>query len=396
MQEHYDVVVVGGGPIGGYVAGEIASKGFKVAVFEQHKQIGEPLKCAGLVTSRVFDFIDISKESVVQNKIKGAHIHSPSGYKLTIGGDKIHALVIDRPIFDREIIKSSMEKGAELFLENSVISTQKNGEQIEIKTSQSNDVKCNLLVGADGPYSKTRDRFFLSQPTEILRGMGAEISNTRLDPNFVEIFVGENVAPGFFAWIIPTNEHGTEARIGLCIGPESTKPPLYYFSNLFKNKHSSPFLENVKITKKIGGSVPFGALKKTYSSNLLLVGDAAAQVKPTSGGGIYTGLLCGSYCSSVAIEALQKNNFTSQFLKKYHKLWSADIGMELYMGMKFRKLFKSLTDRQMDKYIEKFQNQKIIEVISKYGDIDYPSKLVKPLLRKTPSLIKLLPSLIKK
>ena len=396
MQEHYDVVVVGGGPIGGYVAGEIASKGFKVAVFEQHKQIGEPLKCAGLVTSRVFDFIDISKESVVQNKIKGAHIHSPSGYKLTVGGDKIHALVIDRPIFDREIIKSSMEKGAELFLENSVISTQKNGEQIEIKTSQSNDVKCNLLVGADGPYSKTRDRFFLSQPTEILRGMGAEISNTRLDPDFVEIFVGENVAPGFFAWIIPTNEHGTEARIGLCIGPESTKPPLYYFSNLFKNKHSSPFLENVKITKKIGGSVPFGALKKTYSSNLLLVGDAAAQVKPTSGGGIYTGLLCGSYCSSVAIDALQKNNFTSQFLKKYHKLWSADIGMELYMGMKFRKLFKSLTDQQMDKYIEKFQNPKITEVISKYGDIDYPSKLVKPLLRKTPSLIKLLPGLIKK
>jgi len=338
MQEQYDAIIVGGGPIGGYVAGEIASKGFKVAIFEKNKQIGEPLKCAGLVTSRVFDYVDISKESVVQNKIKGANIHSPSGYKLTIGGDRVHALVIDRLNFDKEIIKNSMEKGAELFLENSVISIQKKGKQIEIKTSKSNDVKCNLLVGADGPYSKIRDRFLMSQPTEILRGMGAEISNTRLDPNSVEIFVGENVAPGFFAWIIPTNENGTEARIGLCIGPESTKPPLYYFSNLFKNKNSSPFLENVKITKKIGGSIPFGALKKTYSSNLLLVGDAAAQVKPTSGGGIYTGLLCGSYCSSVAIESLQKNNFTSQFLKKYHKLWSSDIGMELYLGMKFRKL----------------------------------------------------------
>jgi len=141
MQEHYDAIIVGGGPIGGYVAGEIASKGFKVAIFEKNKLIGEPLKCAGLVTSRVFDFVDISKESVVQNKIKGAHIHSPSGYKLTIGGDRIHALVIDRPIFDREIIKNSIKKGAELFLENSVISTQKTGKQIEIKTSKSNDVK---------------------------------------------------------------------------------------------------------------------------------------------------------------------------------------------------------------------------------------------------------------
>ena len=66
------------------------------------------------------------------------------------------------------------------------------------------------------------------------------------------------------------------------------------------------------------------------------------------------------------------------------------------MGMKFRKIFKSLTDKQMDKYIEKFQNPKITEIITRYGDIDYPSKLVKPLLKKTPSLIKLLPNIIKK
>ena len=63
--------------------------------------------------------------------------------------------------------------------------------------------------------------------------------------------------------------------------------------------------------------------------------------------------------------------------------------------MKFRKIFKNLTDKQMDKYIVKFQNPKITEVISKYGDIDYPSKLVKPLLKKAPTLIKLIPSIIK-
>jgi digeranylgeranylglycerophospholipid reductase len=396
MQRYYDVAVIGGGPIGGYVAGEIAKRGFEVAIFEQNKQIGEPLKCAGLVTSRVFDFLDISKNLVVQNKIKGAHIHSPSGYRLTIGGDKVHALVIDRTIFDREIIKSSIGKGAEIFLENRAASAQIHEGQIELKTSQNNDVKCKLLIGADGPYSKTRDRFAMPQPTEILRGIGAEITDTEMDPDFVEIFVGENIAPGFFAWIIPTNEHGTEARTGLCIDPESTKSPSHYFSNLFKNKYSSPYLENAKITRKIGGSIPIGVLKKTHTSNVMLVGDAAAQVKPTSGGGIYSGLLCGSYCSSVAIEALQKNNFTPQVLKKYHKLWSTDIGRELYLGMKFRKLFKSLTDRQMNKYIEKFQKQKITEIISKHGDIDYPSKLVKPLLKQTPSLIRLLPSIIKK
>ena len=396
MHNYYDAAVIGGGPIGGYVAGKIASMGFEVAIFEQNKQIGERLKCAGLVTSRVFDFLEISKNLVIQNKIKGARIHSPSGRKLRIGGDRVHALVINRPVFDREIIKSSIEKGTEIFLENKIKSFQIREGQIELKTSQNNDVRCKLLIGADGPYSKTRDRFVMSQPTEILRGIGAEIKDTELDPNIVEIFVGEKIAPGFFAWIIPTNEHGTEARIGLCISQKSTKSPSHYFSNLFKNKYSSPYLENVKITRKIGGSIPLGVLKKTHASNVMLVGDAAAQVKPTSGGGIYTGLLCSSYCSSVAIEALQKNNFTSQVLKKYQKLWSTDIGRELYFGMKFRKLFKSLTDRQMDKYIEKFQKQKITEIISKHGDIDYPSKLMKPLLKQAPSLIRLLPSIIKK
>jgi len=391
----FDVAIVGGGPIGGYVAGEIVRKKFKVAIFEKHKEIGAPVNCAGLVTPRVFDFLDISKKIVIQNKVKGAHIHSPSGDILTIGGDKVHAFVIDRSKFDREIIKKSEEKGAEIFLENNVLSAQKIDKHIELKTSRNYDIKCKLLVGADGPYSKIRDRFAFPEPTEFLRGIGAEITNTNINPDFVEIFVGRNIAPDFFAWIIPTNKDGTTARVGLCIGQKTPHYPKHYFSNFFKNKRSSKFLKDAKITKYIGGVVPLGALKKTCASNVLVVGDAAAHVKPTSGGGIYTGLLCANHCSTVAIEALQKNNYTFQLLKKYHKLWSTDIGRELYLGMKFRKVYKRLTDKQIDKYIEKFQNPKIKEIISKYGDIDYPSKLVKPLLKKTPSLLKLLPSVIK-
>jgi digeranylgeranylglycerophospholipid reductase len=391
----YDAAIMGGGPVGGYVAKKIAQNGFKVAVLEEHKKIGEPLKCAGLVTPRVFDFLDFSEDLVVQNRIKGAHIHSPSDHILTIGGDKVHALAIDRSEFDREMINYSVEEGADIFLENKVTSAEKNENHIELKTSQNNDIKCKLLIGADGAYSKTREWFNLPKPTEILNGIGAELTNTNLDPDFVELFVGKNIAPGFFAWVIPTNENGTSARIGLCTIQNSIHPPKYYLSNLFKNKILSSYLKDAKITQNIGGSISLGALKKTYSSNVLLVGDSAAQVKPTSGGGIYTGLLCATHCSSVAIESLNENDFSSNFLKKYHKLWTADIGRELSLGMKFRNISKNLTDSQMDKYIEKFQNSEIAEIITKYGDIDHPSKLVKPLLKKAPSLLKFLPNIIK-
>jgi len=388
----YDVAIVGGGPIGGFIAKKIAEKNIKVAIFERNKEIGLPINCAGLVSQRVFDILDISSKNIIQNKVKGANIHSPSGNILKIGGDKVHALVIDRNIFDKEIIRGAIEKGADIYLKNNVIAAQKTDGFIELKTSQDQDVKCRLLVGADGPFSKIRDRFAFPKPDEFLRGIGAEISNVSLDSDFVEIFVGNKIAPGFFAWVIPTNNNGTKARAGLCINQNSSHSPKYYFSNFLKN---NSYLKDARVNNYIAGIVPLGPLKNSYSSNVFIVGDAAAQVKPTSGGGIYTGLLCAQHCFNVSIKAFQKNDFSLKTLKKYHKLWNAEIGRELSLGMKFRKIYKKLSDQQLDKYIKRFQNPKIVETISKYGDIDYPSKLIKPLIKKTPSLIKLLPSIIK-
>lgn len=391
----YDVAVVGGGPIGGFTAGRIAEKKYKVAVFEKNKKIGLPVNCAGLVTPRVFKIVKTQEKEITQNKIKGANIHSPSNKILTIGGDKTHALAIDRTKFDIEIIKETKKQGATIFLGNNIISIQKNKDHYELITSEKNIITCKLLIGADGPFSKIRDRLFPYQPKEYIRGIGAEITNTSLDPDFVEIFIGNKIAPGFFAWIIPTNKDGTNARIGLGINQKTTQSPKYYFKKLFENKHLKPYIKNSKITKNIGGVIPLGVLKKTYNSNVMLVGDAAAQVKPTSGGGIYPGLLCATHCANIAVESLEKNNFSANILKKYQKNWEKEIGFELKIGMKFRNIFKKLSDKQFDFYVEKFQNPRIIEIINKYGDIDYPSKLLKPLLRKTPFLIKLLPNVIK-
>ena len=141
--------------------------------------------------------------------------------------------------------------------------------------------------------------------------------------------------------------------------------------------------------------IPLGLNKKAVTDHVMIVGDAASQVKPTSGGGIYSGLLCAKHCGDVAIEAIRNQSFKSQFLKQYQTRWLDDIGRELTMGMRFRRIFKTLSDKQFDKYIEKFKNPKIIEIINSYGDIDYPSKLLRPLLKKAPSLISLLPNLIK-
>jgi len=385
--KNYDVAVIGGGPIGGFVAGKIAEKRFSVIVIEKNKKIGLPVNCAGLVTQRVFELTNLPKKGIVQNEIKGANIHSPSNKILTIGGDKVHALSIDRERFDQEIIKKSEKKGADILIENKVLSMKNVNKTFKLKTSEQKELSCKILIGADGPYSKTREMLSLPTPKEYLKGIGAEVSDVNLNPDYVEIFVGKKIAPGFFAWIIPTNKKGTTGRIGLCVNQKSIKSPKHYFSKFFKNDIYEEYLKGCTVEKNIGGVIPLGTLKKTYSDNAILVGDAAAQVKPTSGGGIYPGLVCGMHCSNTAVESLQKKDHSGNLLKKYQKLWEKDIGYELKRGMKFRNIYSNLSDKKLDKYIVKLQNPKIIEIINKHGDIDYPSKLFKPLIKKIPYLI---------
>ena len=392
--DEYDIVVAGGGPVGSFIAEQLASKGRYVAVFEEHKTIGQPLHCAGLVTQRVFDISKCSQLGIVQNKICGAYIHSPSGTTLTIGENKVHGLVIDRQKFDESIAQKAQKAGANFSLENKVVSAIKKENQIQLiiqKKKQTSTVRCSILIGADGPYSNIRKIFRFPQPIEMLQGIGAELSDTVLNPHFVHIFLGTSIAPGFFAWVIPTNAHGSTARIGLCIGKQSPHSLQHYYTILLQQ----PLLQGTTVMRRFGGVIPLGIIKKTIDDNVMIVGDAAAQIKPTSGGGIYPGLFCAVKCANVAEKALQKKQFDERFLKQYHTKWIKEIGRELFLGMKFRKIFISLTDAQLNKYLEKLNNQKTIKIINTHGDIDYPSRLISPLIRASPSLLSLVPRMLK-
>ncbi len=390
----YDVVIVGAGPAGGYVAKTLAEQQVSVALVEQHQTIGFPLHCAGLVSPRVFEMFGIPTEKIVQNSIKKANIHSPTGHILSIGSEKIQAYRIDRAAFDTYLVNEAKKNGAAVLTSEKVISIQKNTQNIDVETLQGLHLRAEIVIGADGPYSRVRDAFGFPRPKELLRGIGAQILDTHLDSSSVEIFVGTHIAPGFFAWIIPTNQKGTSAYVGLCVQKNSIHPPTTYLKHLFTNSLASNYLSDATIEYQTGGVIPLGPLEQTTDERILLVGDAAAQVKPTSGGGIYPGLLCARHCAHTVYEALCKQQYDAQFLRRYHEAWKQDIGKELSRGMYFRKLFARLSDAQFDKYIKKFQQDSIRDIISEHGDIDYPSRLVKPLLKKTPSLLRLLSQIV--
>lgn len=383
----YDAVVVGAGPIGGFVAGIISKKGFNVLVLEEHKDVGRPVQCAGLVTPRVFDFVDAKK--TVLNSVQGANIYSPKGHKLRIDGGETEAVVINRASFDKKIVMDAVDSGSEILLGSKVTNVKrKNGIKIKfLKDGIVDEVECSLLIGADGVNSVVSKGFNFPKAKEIISGFESEMINIEVDRRFVEIFVGRDVAPNFFSWIIPTDE---TCRVGLC----SADKPFYYFRRMFKNIASKEILKNAKPISYIAGAVPFGVVDKTYSHNVMIVGDAACQVKPTSGGGIFTGLVGAKHCGNVAVKALEKDDFSSEMLSEYQKLWYNDIGDELKNGMRLRKIFKKLSDSDFEKIFNILDDEEILALISKYGDIDYPSRIAKILFKK-PRMLKLIGPLVK-
>ncbi len=383
--KRYDAIVVGAGPVGGFVAGAISKSGFNVALLEEHHEIGKPVQCAGLVTPRVFEILGF--KCGIVNEVKGARVHSPSNKTLTLEAKKPRACVIDRVVFDLKITEKAIDNGCELKLGAKVTGLKKHGKGISLNVRENHKTKemaCRLVIGSDGVGSIVGKSLGIPKPKEIIAGFGAECIGKIGDKNFVDIFVGNKIAPGFFAWIIPTIEG---ARIGLCTS-QGEKSPRHYFKKLLNNPEVKGNLGSPKIERYIAGVIPLPPMRKIHSEGAMLVGDAAAQVKPLSGGGVYMGLLCGSHCAAVATKALENDDVSGKSLKEYPELVKEDVGKELKRATQLRKIYVGLKDMHLEEGFDILNDKKILNFISKHGDIDYPSGLTKAVLKKAPRLMK--------
>ncbi|MEJ2271334.1 MAG: NAD(P)/FAD-dependent oxidoreductase, partial [Candidatus Bathyarchaeota archaeon] len=206
----------------------------------------------------------------------------------------------------------------------------------------------------------------------VVRGIQAEINDAEyLDKEMVEVYFGREVAPGFFAWIIPKKEG--KAKVGLAT---RTGDPREYLRN-FMEKHpiASKKLKNAKITHTSLHPIPLdGPLTKTYTNGFLAVGDAASQVKPTTGGGIVFGLTCAKTAGEVAYEAVRIQNYSDNFLSNYQSRWKKLVGFDLLIMLQMRKMLDSLSDKRIDRVIELCNKFGISEVLEKFGDIDFQGK----------------------
>lgn len=392
-----DIAIVGAGPIGSLAAIHSDCKNHEVVILEQRKKIGFPDHCAGLISKNGLDLLGFKKipSEIIQNdKIKGAKFFSPSGLNFIVKRKNSQAMVVNRELFDMFLADEAEKKGAKILLENKVTSINNNRDRITLqyKDKMKNQIKTiDSFVGiiAEGGRGKIAQQagFKKIPKRKLLPSYQVLVENVLdLDTEFVEMYTSNQIAPGFFAWIIPISE--TSAKVGLASNNKFSVTRM----DQFINKHLSVKgrFNKSKIVKKYGGEVIISGLRKrTSAKGLMIAGDVAGQTKATTGGGVITGGLAGILAGEIAASAVENNDNSHHFLKQYDNLWKNKLNSQFRIMSLFRWCINRLNDKALDEAFSTVIDNDLMELIEEKADIDSQAEILLSLL-KHPAVFKLI------
>lgn len=361
IHNRYDCIVIGAGPVGSAAAADCAEKGLHTLLVEEHATIGYPVQCAGLLSVPAFRECRVSDDSVL-NRVSGARIITNSA-DISFQAQETKAYVVDRAVLDKEMTMQATAAGSDLLIKT--YARKIIGNTVFLSGAMgSHTISGNIIIAADGPKSSIARMKGLKGPKTVLSGLQCDIMH-EMDLSLVEIFPNNSV--DFFAWIIPIGPG--RARAGL-LGCRNVKER---FSAFIK-----PFQQSC--IHFVAGTVPLGVIPKTYADNLLITGDAAGFAKPTSGGGVYTGVRSARHAAATATDACERGQYTASVLSAYEKRWKTDFGKELALGYLLFKLRTTLHPSDLEYFVKNAQDPSFLRLIEMHGDMDRPSHLIRKLL----------------
>ncbi len=333
------VSIIGAGPVGNYLAFLLSEK-FNVEVYEEHKEIGKPVQCAGIVTNEFTKIIKPDKRFVI-NKINKVRIFAPNGTFLEI---KIKPnYILDRAKLDYYLYKKALRRGARYHLGKSL-------DEKDIKK-----LKTDYIIGADGPLSKTAKAFRLYRKRDFYFAVQARIKLK--NDNIFEFhpYIKD------FAWVVPENNE--IIRVGVA-SRKNVKKSFDKFIKRFKGK----------VIEKQAGLIPIYNSTGFHKGNVFLVGDAASQVKATTGGGIIPGLRAAEKLSKALIQ------------KRSYENLCKSIRLELLINLWMRRMLNRFSKKDWNELIRLCNQRKIKRIL--YIDRESPIKMSFALLFNEPRFLK--------
>ncbi|UCH03226.1 MAG: NAD(P)/FAD-dependent oxidoreductase [Candidatus Bathyarchaeota archaeon] len=385
----YDATLIGAGPTGSLLAEMLANEGYDVLMLEEHSEIGVPQHCTGKISATALKELDLKPAGVLQ-KIRGATFYSPNAESFKVEKNSTVAYVLDRRIFDKYLSEKAVKAGAVLIQNARAAGVSISSSCTKVNficRSKSQNVTSRIVIGSDGARSSVARWLGLYSKNhyEMKLGVQKEVVGIEdIEPDIVELYFGRNYAPGFFAWIVPMGKE--RAKIGLCVDIRLARFAFNYLDKFCKNHPIASIKLRQSISNKINAHIipTGGSLKKTISDGVLVVGDAAGQVKSTTGGGLYYGMLCSRIAGkilSMALKTSKKGIIRKETLIEYEKLWRKKLEKEIVFSVKARAFMDSLTDEETD-YLLKIlrEDEPSMNIIEAKGNIDWQSSLLSPIV----------------
>jgi geranylgeranyl reductase family protein len=374
----YDVIVVGGGPSGLNASRRLAEEGLDVLILERKCALGEHVVCTGIVSEEAFGEFNLDRGSILKD-IQRVKWISPYGSAVEYEHHSVFAHIVDREKFDKNLGDRALTNGVRIELNSEVVdvSVRKSDVMVSVKLEDgtTKDYRTQQLVVSTGVNYCLNKKLGLGFPTSFLNGVQAEIYSD--DVNYTQVYVGQDIAHGAFAWVVPIG--GKVVRVGLMTEDDPKGSFERLLGRLAEFRDNKFEIRNVQCKK-----IAQGLVSKTYGDRVLALGEAAGQVKTTTGGGIYFGLLCSEVAADVIIDGINDGDLSAKALAKYEKLWKKALQKEILFGYYTRKFFAKFNNTQLEKLFHKGQTNGVIPLIREKGNFDWHSELILLLLKRIP------------
>jgi len=328
----HDFVVVGAGPAGSRFARRAAERGRDVVVFERG-EVGRPLACSGHVSTDLWDYVpEGARGRLLQNGVRGArfHVGGPESPAEPFYKREAISNVVDRVGLDRTLADAARRASATVREHHTVTDVAEYDGRIAVTVRRpdgggTDTVEARMIVGADGPRSRVRDVLSVPDPGEFLHGV-LGFDDAPEDGAFVDVHL---TVPRFFAWRIPRGNAGVE--YGLAAVPSEIDGD--YDRSVPDRFDAFVGSYGADIDERCSGLIPIGPPERTVARRGLVVGDAAGQTKPFTGGGILYGMRAADHA------AREVDPTDPESLEAYERAWRADLADEIRLGRWVRRAY---------------------------------------------------------
>jgi flavin-dependent dehydrogenase len=342
-----------------------------VLVLDKKSAAGQDICCTGIISKDCFNLLP-TEINLAKRPVCSARFVAPSGKSLKLSRNDEVAYIIDRVALEQVLVDYAQASGVRYLFGSNVIDIQRATGCLHVTANCGGHktlFEAETAVITTGFGSPLPAKLGLGEISNFVIGAQAEVSITDIDE--IEIYFDRRLAPGGFSWLVPTGDNR-----GL-VGQLTHRQPKRYFRKLLSALKTQGKIATTEVIPAYR-AIPLQSLPKTYSDRLLVVGEAAGQVKPTTGGGIYYGLVCADIAADTLHQAFKVHEFSGSQLASYEKKWRARLGKELKIGYWAHRIYRMLDNRQIERLYDFISHNDMPQFISELDDFsfDWHSELI--------------------